>query len=116
MSETENPPIIGTITAGEYAALRAEVERLRQVAQDLPANLLHPEFGSEWQEPDGIIYKAVQAVTAERDALQRQVDNVKALMDAAPVMVFENGYPVRAVPNAELLAALSPAPTDGEGE
>lgn len=43
---------------------------------------------------------------SDSDKLHR----VRALLDVAPVMRYDNGYPVRAVPKADLLSVLA-----GEG-
>lgn len=48
-----------------------EREAEREAVQEALTGALHPEFGTEWREPDGVIYKAVQeAVQAERDRLR----------------------------------------------
>ena len=42
------------------SSLEAEIDRLKAMLNELPAELLHPEFGTEWREPDGVIWKARQ--------------------------------------------------------
>lgn len=41
--------------------------RVQQAAEESLTGALHPEFGTEWREPNGIIWKAIQQVEAERD-------------------------------------------------
>lgn len=40
---------------------------IREIVSDALTDALHPEFGTEWREPDGIIWKTVQEALAERD-------------------------------------------------
>lgn len=51
------------------AGHKAATEEAKAYMQDLYADLLHPEFGTEWREPDGVIYKAVEAARQERPNL-----------------------------------------------
>jgi hypothetical protein len=45
---------------------------ISDIVQDQLTSVLHPEFGTEWREPDGIIYKAVQQ--AKADALREAAE------------------------------------------
>lgn len=63
-------PLIGENTDGyqEVLVIRPnELDALvaERVREEL-TNALHPEFGTEWREPDGIIYQAVQQALTER--------------------------------------------------
>jgi len=45
------------------------VDRLhREGAEEALTGALHPEFGTEWREPDGVIYKAIEQ--AKRDGVE----------------------------------------------
>jgi hypothetical protein len=37
------------------------VEMINEALEEQHIALLHPEFGIEWQEPDGLLYKAWHA-------------------------------------------------------
>lgn len=53
-------------------------EAFTEVARETHTSLLHPEFGTEWREPDGECYKAYQRgrdeVTAAMTALADEWD------------------------------------------
>ena len=38
---------------------------VRDQVNEALVGALHPEFGTEWREPDGVIYKAVQQARAD---------------------------------------------------
>ncbi len=52
---------------------------------------LHPEFGTEWQEPDGVIWKAVdQARAEERERVARDVRKMRTTMIGGTVYLDAN--------------------------
>lgn len=65
------------------AAEKAAHEVTKQLASELPTDMLHPEFGTEWREPDGVIWKAIQSEKARADKAQQECDLHKASLGDA---------------------------------
>lgn len=58
---------------GAVAQAAVILADLRPLIQEVITGLLHPEFGTEWRAPDGVIHQAVQQIQAEADALRARV-------------------------------------------
>lgn len=50
-------------------------EAFTEIAKETHTSLLHPEFGTEWREPDGVVYKEYQRGREE------VADRMRALAD-----------------------------------
>ena len=48
--------------------LPRQVNYVAELVSQVLTDALHPEFGTEWREPDGVIYRAVRQ--ARQDALR----------------------------------------------
>lgn len=55
-----------------------------EIAQEALIGALHPEFGTEWREPDGVIWKAIHAVEVERDEALAQSER-----DLADALIYK---------------------------
>lgn len=66
----------GERTAVLNLVARIKADAVAEWAREALTGALHPEFGTERREPDGVIYKAVQeAVQAERERIAREFEN-----------------------------------------
>jgi hypothetical protein len=54
-----------TYTDADQRADTAYLVGYRRGGEDALTGALHPEFGTEWREPDGVIWKAAQEAKAE---------------------------------------------------
>lgn len=52
---------------------------IAEIVNDEIANRYHPEFGTEWREPDGSLYKIV--MQARREVLNEAADNVRRIRE-----------------------------------
>lgn len=78
LTETEREAVNAAAcgNCGERTAVLNLAARIKSEAvQEELTGALHPEFGTEWREPDGVIYRAVQeAVQAERERIALEIE------------------------------------------
>lgn len=89
---------------------------LIEAGKEALADALHPEFGTEWREPDGIIWKAAQQARAEgkAEADAAWVAKVEALADEIDRHDYtpecmDDGHRCGECVTAEAIRALIPA-------
>lgn len=81
------------LDAGERAfAARVAVAAARPIIiAEALTDALHPEFGIEWREPDGVIWNAVdQARAEERERVARDVRKMRTTMIGGTVYLDAN--------------------------
>lgn len=76
-----------------------------EVAGEVMSSALHPEFGTEWREPDGTIWKAIQQATADAIQIVENVADAKGI-DVVVEGQYDEDRTAQAVFVSDVLEAL----------